>query len=207
MLDVVTLEGNHVRLEPLSLSHVSALVQAATPLRETYTYTEVPATEAGMQRYVETALARQETGTALPFATIDRKSGRVVGSTRFGNIEFWDWPAGSPHQRGAHLPDVVEIGWTWLAPDAQRTAINTEAKLLMLTHAFETWRVHRVWIRTDSRNERSRRAIDRLGAHLDGVIRAAQVAYDGAIRDTATYSIIDSEWPAVKARLRGLLER
>jgi RimJ/RimL family protein N-acetyltransferase len=205
MLGIVTLEGRYVRLEPLLLAHVPGLVAAANRSRETYTFTEVPATETAMRRYVETALARQEAGTALPFTTIDRTIEKIAGSTRFGNIEFWEWPKGSPHQRGEHLPDVVEIGWTWLSAEAQRTGINTEAKLLMLTHAFETWRVHRVWIRTDSRNQRSRRAIERLGAKLDGVIRAAQVAHDGAIRHTATYSIVDAEWPEVKARIAGLL--
>ena len=143
----------------------------------------------------------------MPFATIDRETKRVVGSTRFGNIESWDWSVGSPHQRGAHLPDVVEIGWTWLAPDAQRTGINTEAKLLMLTLAFESWRVHRVSLRTDARNERSRVAIARLGAQFDGVIRVEKVAYDGAVRDTAYYSILDSEWPAAKDKLAARLRR
>jgi RimJ/RimL family protein N-acetyltransferase len=129
-------------------------------------------------------------------------SGRVVGSTRYLNVEFWAWPAGNPLQRGAGLPDVVEIGATWLAPAAQRTPINTEAKLLMLTHAFEVWRVHRVSLMTDARNMRSRTAILRLGAKVDGVIRAARVAVDGVIRDTAAFSIVESEWPSVKAGLR-----
>ena len=183
------------------MNHIPDLVQAANRSRETFALTDVPADEPAMRRYVEAALAGRNSGTSLPFATIDRKAERVVGSTRFGNIEFWDWPVGSPHQRETHLPDVVEIGWTWLAPDTQRTGINTEAKLLMLTHAFESWFVHRVSFRTDARNERSRVAIERLGAQLDGVIRAAQVAYDGAIRDTAVYSILDTEWPVVKNQL------
>ena len=146
-------------------------------------------------------------GNMFPFATIDRATGRVVGSTRFGNIESWNWPVGNPHQRGEHLPDVVEIGWTWLAPDAQRTGINAEAKLLMLTHAFESWMVHRVSFRTDRRNERSRVAVERLGARFDGMVRAAQIAYDGTIRDSAVYSILDSEWPEVKERIEGRLRR
>ncbi|MBM4406518.1 MAG: GNAT family N-acetyltransferase [Chloroflexi bacterium] len=205
VLERVTLQGSHVRLEPLTLQHVPGLVAAATMSRGSYGFTEVPSTQAAMRRYVETALARQEAGTALPFVTINCATGRIVGSTRFGSIEFWDWPPGSAHQRGEDLPDVVEIGWTWLSPEAQRTGINTEAKLLMLTHAFEVWRVHRVWVRTDSRNQRSRTAIERLGARLDGIIRAERMAYDGEIRDTATYSITDAEWPAVKARIAGLL--
>ncbi len=158
-----------------------------------------------MRQYVDSALAGHNLGAILPFAVIQRSTGNAVGSTRFGNIEYWDWPEDSPYQRGEHLPDVVEIGWTWLAPEAQRTGINTESKLLMLTHAFETWMVHRVSFRTDSRNERSRAAIERIGATLDGVVRAASIAYDGAIRDTAYYSIIESEWPAVKGRISALL--
>ncbi len=205
MLEVVTLEGVYVLLDPLSLDHIPDLVQAANQSWETFALTDVPANEPAMRRYVEAALAGRDSGTMLPFATIDRKTKRVVGSTRFGNVEFWNWPVANPHQRGTHLPDVVEIGWTWLAPDAQRTGINTEAKLLMLTLAFESWLVHRVSFRTDARNERSRVAIVRLGAQLDGVIRADKVAYDGAIRDTAVYSILDSEWPAAKNKLAALL--
>ena len=205
MPDLVPLEGRYVLLEPLSLNHIPDLVRAATQSRVTYHLTGVPSDESGMRRYVGTALSGRDSGTCLPFATFDRATGRVVGSTRFGNIEFWDWPVGNPHQRGEHLPDVVEIGWTWLAPDAQRTGINTEAKLLMLTHAFESWLVHRVCLRADRRNERSRAAIERLGAQFDGVVRAVQIAYDGTIRDMAVYSILDTEWPELKTRLAGLL--
>ena len=205
MLDLVTLEGRYVRLEPLTIDHVPALVQAATQSRATYDLTDVPSDEPSMRRYVDTALSLRDAAKALPFTTIARATGNVVGSTRFGNIEFWNWPAGNPHQRGERLPDVVEIGWTWLSPEAQRTGINTEAKLLMLTHAFESWMVHRVSFRTDSRNERSRAAIERLGAQFDGVVRAASIAYDGAIRDSAIYSILDSDWLEVKDRLAGLL--
>ena len=205
MLDLVTLEGRHVLLEPLSLDHIPGLVQAANQSRDTYGFTYVPEDADAMRLYVETALAGQDAGSTLPFATIDRHTERVAGSTRFHHAEFWDWPAGNPHQRGKQLPDVVHIGTTWLAADAQRTGINTEAKLLMLTHAFESWLVHRVRIQADSRNERSRRAIERLGAHLDGVVRADRVALDGAIRDSAVFSILDSEWPAVKNQLAALL--
>jgi len=159
-----------------------------------------------MLRYIEAALRDQEAGRALPFATVAKATGRVVGSTRFGNIEFWAWPLDNPHQRGVDVPDVAEIGWTWLAADAQRTPINTEAKLLMLTHAFETWRVHRVSLMTDARNERSRRAILRVGARFDGVIRAQRMAFDGTIRDTAAFSILESEWPIVKRQLQSRLD-
>jgi RimJ/RimL family protein N-acetyltransferase len=201
----VVLEGRHVRLEPLTLSHVGDLWAAARGPRDTYVFTTVPGDEAATVRYIETALREQEAGRSLPFATIARPSGRVVGSTRFLNIEFWTWPPGNALQRGEDVPDVVEIGATWLAADAQRTAINTEAKLLMLSHAFETWRVHRVSLMTDARNQRSRNAILRVGAQFDGVIRAQRVAVDGMIRDTAAFSILESEWPTVKDKLRARL--
>ncbi len=195
-----------MRLEPLAKAHVPALVAAATSgSRDTYAFTTVPLSDADAERYVDEALQLHAQGRALPFATLDAKSGRVVGSTRYLNVEFWAWPAGNPLQRGEDLPDVVEIGATWLAPDAQRTSLNTEAKLLMLTHAFEVWRVHRVSLMTDARNMRSRNAILRLGARFDGVIRAARVAVDGVIRDTAAFSLVDAEWPAVKAGLRAKL--
>lgn len=154
-----------------------------------------------MRGYIESALADRDAGRAVPFATADGRTDRVIGSTRFGNIEFWPWPAGNPNQRGADLPDAVDIGWTWLAEDVQRSPINTEAKLLMLRHAFERWRVHRVRLMTDARNTHSRQAILRLGAHFDGVLRAAREGADGSIRDSAAYSILDGEWPAVRARL------
>jgi N-acetyltransferase len=207
----VVLDGRHVRLEPLALGHARALVAAGSGPRDTYGFTVVPTDEDSMLRYIEAALRDQDAGRALPFATIAKvagakATGRVVGSTRFGNIEFWPWPAANPHQRGVDVPDVVEIGWTWLAQDAQRTPINSEAKLLMLTHAFEGWRVHRVSLMTDARNERSRRAILRVGAQFDGVIRAQRMAADGTIRDTAAFSILESEWPAVKRQLQSRLD-
>ena len=202
----ITLAGKHVRLEPLTRDHVPGLVAAATSgSRESFAFTRVPATEAEATAYVDEALQLHEGDKALPFATIDAATGRVVGSTRYLNVEFWSWPAGSALQRGEDVPDVVEIGATWLAPAAQRTPINTEAKLLMLTHAFEVWRVHRVSLLTDARNLRSRTAILRLGAKLDGVIRAARVAADGGIRDTAVFSIVESEWRTAKAALQAKL--
>ena len=117
------------------------------------------------------------------------------------------WPPGNANQRGQDVPDAVEIGWTWLAADVQRTPVNTEAKLLMLTHAFERWRVHRVSLLTDARNERSRRAILRLGAHFDGVLRTARPASDGGIRDTAAFSILEKEWPMIKMQLQSRLNQ
>src|SRR6266511_2251868 len=140
----VTLEGRVVRLEPLAPGHLKPLLAAASGPRDTYGFTSVPSNDEEIARWAGTAFADRDAGRAMPFATIQRATGRVVGTTRFGNIEFWPWPPGNPHQRGEDRPDVVEIGWTWLAAEAQRTAVNTEAKLLMLTHAFETWRVHAV---------------------------------------------------------------
>jgi N-acetyltransferase len=204
-LKPVTLEGRYVRLEPLTLAHVSPLAAVAAGPRDTFALTTVPSDEPAMVRYVTAALQAQADGKALAFATVDRATGQVVGSTRFLNVEFWDWPAHSPYRRGADRPDVAEIGATWLAPSVQRTGINTEAKLLMLTHAFETWRVYRVSLLTDARNTRSRAAILRLGARLDGILRANRVSADLAIRDTAAYSILESEWPEVKARLAARL--
>jgi RimJ/RimL family protein N-acetyltransferase len=203
----VVLEGRWVRLEPLTAEQAPALLQAASGPRETYGLTLVPGTPAETAAYIETALREQAGRRSLPFATVDRATGRVVGSTRYLNIEYWTWPEGNAHQRGPERPDVVEIGATWLAASAQRTPINTEAKLLMLTHAFDTWRVHRVSLMTDARNQRSRNAILRLGARFDGVLRAARPASDGAIRDTAAFSILEAEWPAVRAGLEARLRQ
>ena len=203
-LEPITLEGRYVRLEPLTTGHVPHLAAAARGPRDTFRLTTVPADEAEAAAYVAGLLRAHAAGNALPFATVDRETDTVVGATRFLNVEFWSWPTGSPFQRGADVPDVVEIGGTWLAASAQRSGINTEAKLLMLTHAFETWRVHRVSLLTDARNERSRAAILRLGARFDGVLRVNRVASDAGIRDTAAYSIVEAEWPEVKA---GLLSR
>jgi RimJ/RimL family protein N-acetyltransferase len=201
MLASPVLEGLVVRLEPLALEHVAGLTEAAAGPRDTYRFTGVPLGEAATHEWVEQALALRETGAAVPFATIERHSGQVAGATRFFDLQFWAWAPDNPHQRGPDLPDAVEIGHTWLAAWAQRTGINTEAKLLMLTHAFELWRVHRVRLSTDARNARSRAAIERLGMRLDGILRAASAGYDGTIRDSAYYSMLDSEWPAAKATL------
>ena len=207
MLDSPVLQGRLVRPEPLTLAHVQGLVEAATAERETFRYTGVPLDLDSARSYVAKALAEQHDDTSIPFATIDMRSARVAGATRFMRIEYWDWPSGSPYQRGEELPDALEIGATWLAPWAQRTGINTEAKLLMLTYAFEAWHVYRVRFSTDARNARSRAAIERLGARPEGVLRAHHAAYDGEIRDSAFYSILDSEWPAAKAALAVRLRR
>jgi N-acetyltransferase len=203
----VVLEGAHVRLEPLTLAHLDALAALGAGHAEDYRLTSVPVEAAGMQGYLASALAQATAGTALPFATLAVESREVLGSTRFCNAEFWSWPEGHPLRRPPGVPDAVEVGYTWLAPGAQRTAVNTEAKLLMLRHAFEAWEVHRVTLKTDVRNARSRAAIERLGAHLDGVLRAAVPASDGGIRDTAYYSLLRAEWPAACARLMERLAR
>lgn len=201
LLPTPALVGHVVRLEPLRPDHVDALVAAASESRDTYRWTFVPDGREAMAAYVAAALAGGDDDLFTPFATVRLEDDRVVGSTRF-LTERWDWSQSDPSRQRADAPDVVEIGSTWLAASAQRTAVNSEAKLLMLTHAFETWRVHRVCLRTDRRNERSRAAIERLGARLDGILRAERPGRDGTVRDTAHYSIVSDEWPAVRERLR-----
>ena len=200
---MLTLEGQFVRLVPLHPDHATALLAAAQEDRSSYTFTTVPADATQMKTFVALALAEAARGTAVPFATVDAKTGRLIGSTRFMHVDRWHGyfePAPSPSSN----PSAVEIGSTWLAASAQRTAINTEAKLLMLRHAFEVWKVHRVTLKTDARNTKSRAAILRLGATPDGVLRAWQPASEGGPRDTAIYSMLLAEWPAVRARLEQL---
>ncbi|MCX7782290.1 MAG: GNAT family N-acetyltransferase [Meiothermus sp.] len=198
----ITLEGTFVRLEPLTPQHLPVLLALAG--LEEYPATFIPKTEDEMRRYIQAALNDQVRGYVLPFVTVDKRVNQAVGSTRFMEFEYWPWAEDSPHRRPG-LPDAVEIGYTWLAPHAQRTGLNTEAKLLMLAHAFEVFRVRRVTLKTDARNLRSRKAIARLGAHLDGILRAHRPASDGGIRDSALFSILAGEWPTVKARLEGFL--
>lgn len=195
------LVGDLVRLEPMEHHHVDALVAAASEDRSTYQWTIVPDGAAAMAAYVEHAISGRDADLFTPFVTVRRADEQVVGSTRFFN-ERWDWSLLNPALERHDRPDVVEIGATWLAASAQRTAINTEAKLLMLTHAFEALDVHRVCLRTDRRNARSRAAIERLGATFDGVWRADRPGADGTVRDTAQYSILPEEWPAIRRRLR-----
>ena len=208
-LPIVTLAGRYVRLEPLSPAHVEGLLRAARGPRDTFGLTFVPHDETGMRAYVEQALALHAAGEALPFATIDARDAahpRVVGSTRFATIERWTWRVGTPPPRPIGV-DAAEIGWTWLAADAQRTDINTEAKLLMLGLAFDEWKLERVTLKTDARNARSRNAIERIGGKLDGVLRAHMPAYDGQVRDTAFFSILRAEWADVRRGLERRLAR
>ncbi|MFF4416111.1 GNAT family N-acetyltransferase [Streptosporangium sp. NPDC001559] len=211
MPETVTLWGERVCLEPLTVEHVGGLVAAATESRETYDFTRVPQDEASMSAYVRSALDDQLTGWALPFAIRSLSSGRVIGTSRFLDLDYWSWPPSWPPGRtvpsAQGVPSVAEIGSTWLAASAQRTGSNTEAKLLMLGHAFEVWKVLRVTLKTDARNERSKRAIERLGGRFEGVRRAHARAVDGTVRDTAYYSIIAEEWPAVRSSLRERLDR
>jgi RimJ/RimL family protein N-acetyltransferase len=202
----VVLQGKIVRLEPLAISHVDGLADAATGDAELYRWSPVPRDKASTKSYVETALAWRAEGTAVPFAIVDVANGAVIGSTRFFQIEHWAWPPGHPHH-GRGTPDVCEIGYTWLARSAIRTGINTEAKFLMLTHAFEVWQLHRVCFHTDERNERSRAAIERIGARFEGKLRAHRMAADFIPRDSMRYSIIATEWPAVKQRMIKLMNR
>ena len=187
----VVLEGRHVRLEPLREDHLAGLgVVGLDPELWRWIPTPVRTVEE-MAAYIATALREQAQGVSLPFALVGRQTGRPIGSTRYGNID-------RTHHR-------VEIGWTWVAREWQRTAINTEAKYLLLKHAFETLGCIRVELKTDSLNERSRAAILRIGAREEGIFRNHMITASGRIRHTAYFSIVDSEWPSVKARLERML--
>jgi N-acetyltransferase len=208
MTELVTLEGRQVRLEPMSLDHIDDLLAAATEERSTFALTPIPSDRAAMVTYVEKALVARRQGRQVPFITRSLDADRVVGATRFYDLEYWDWSTSVPSQESARRgpgPDTAHIGYTWLVPSVQRSAINTEAKLLMLSHAFETWRVRVVRLQTDARNQRSRRAIERLGCRLDGIIRSDRPGADGAVRDTATFSMLADEWPPAKLKLSGRL--
>jgi RimJ/RimL family protein N-acetyltransferase len=200
------LRGMHIRLEPLEHQHVEGLAAASSGGNSLYQWSPVPRGTNEAVKYVETALAWRDAGTAVPFAIVRVDDGAVIGSTRFWNIERWAWPVGHPsHGRG--VPDACEIGYTWLARTAIRTPANTEAKLLMLTYAFETWQVLRVCFHTDARNSRSRAALERIGGKCEGILRAHRIAADFIPRDSVRYSIIAAEWPDVKLRMTALLER
>lgn len=196
-----TLNGKYVRLEPLQLHHVEALVAAASgDVTELYRWTVVPRSHDAMTTYVNTAINWRQAGTAVPFATVRQTDGVVIGSTRFFDVDRLPWPEGHP-RRALLSPDVCEIGYTWLNPSSIRTAANTEAKLLMLTHAFEVWKVLRVCLHTDERNQRSRNAIERIGAKFEGILRVHRMASDHTARNSARFSILAAEWPEVKQRL------
>ena len=190
-IEPVVLEGRNVRLEPLEEAHHRALCEVGLDpdLWQWIPYRTTTADE--MRAYIRSALDAQAAGTALPFATVERAAGRVVGSTRYMNID-------AANRR-------VEIGSTWIAKPWQRTAINTEAKYLMLRHAFETLGCIRVELKTDALNQQSRNAILRIGAKEEGTLRRHIITWTGRLRDTVYFSILDSEWPGVKADLEARL--
>ncbi len=187
-VEPVILEGQEVRLEPLSLGHLEDL--CAIGLAPDLCWKLIPTrvqNAADMRAYIELAVREQAAGLSLPFTTIAKSTGRAIGGTRFMNIE-------RQHLR-------AEIGCTWIGAEWQRTRVNTEAKYLMLRHAFETWKCHRVELKTDSLNQRSRNAILRIGAKEEGTLRNHMVVQGGRVRHTVYFSIIDSEWPGVKSSL------
>ena len=191
MLSPITLAGIHVRLEPLSRQHLPGLLEIGLdPSLWALTVSKVRSAQ-DLERYVTRALEEQASGTALPFATVWGATGRVIGSTRFGNIAL-------EHRR-------LEIGWTWLTPAFQRTPANTEAKLLMLSHAFDTLGMRRVEFKTSALNQRSRAALLRIGAVEEGTLRQHTMNEDGTIRDTVYFSILSTEWPEVRGQLQGRL--
>ena len=203
--ETLALAGTHIRLEPLAHRHIDALAAAATD-PALYQWSPVPQNKSQAATYIDTALALHDAGTAVPYAIVNLNNSAVIGSTRFWNIERWSWPPG--HARhGRRHPDACEIGYTWFTPSAIRTAANTEAKFLMLTHAFEAWEVFRVCFHTDARNARSRAALERIGAKFEGILRSHRMAADFIPRDSVRYSIIQAEWPEVKERLIRLLAR
>jgi RimJ/RimL family protein N-acetyltransferase len=190
-MDEITLEGDVVRLEPLTMAHAASVrAVGLDPELWRVTTTRLASNE-DVTEYITSALRERTSGTALPFATILRDNETLVGSTRFGNYD-------RTHRR-------VEIGWTWVARPWQRTAVNTEAKYLMLRYAFETLGCIRVELKTDRLNERSQRAMERIGAVREGVLRSHMIVGDGRVRDTVYYSVIAPEWPEVKRLLEARL--
>ena len=192
-VEPIVLEGTYVRLEPLSINHVAGLTDVGLEAEIWRWMPEFPQTPGEMRALVEAAVADSANGSQLPFATIERESTRPVGSTRYLNIE----PA---HRR-------LEIGWTWISPRWQRSAINTEAKLLMMRHAFDTLGALRVEFKTDSLNERSRAALTGIGAVEEGTMRNHMVTYGGRRRHSTYFSVIEEEWPRVRQHLEARLAR
>jgi RimJ/RimL family protein N-acetyltransferase len=203
---MLSLEGKFVRLLPLEPADAERLLAAATEDRSSYRFTIVPHDLDSMKLFIGAAIAERDRGASVPFATFDARTGKAVGSTRYMTIDRWGHPDEPAPSKDA-APSALEIGATWLSGSAQRSAINTEAKLLMLRYAFEIWKVERVTLKTDARNQRSRDAIARLGARLDGVLRAWQRAAEGGPRDTAVFSILRGEWSGIRAGLEERLKR
>jgi len=190
-LSEVVLQGELVRLEPLTFDHAPAMLEAASTDRSTFGLTSVPAaTSEAVEQYISTAREQHERSEGLAFATIRRSDDRVVGSTRFMSAEYWKPIEAQPRS----TPIAIEVGYTWLISEAQRTGINAEAKVLMFNYAFDVLRVERITLKTDARNERSRRNIERAGATFDGILRRHMPASDGGYRDSAMYSLLREEW-------------
>lgn len=200
------LQGKYIRLEPLELRHTSGLAAASAGDPDLYKWSPVPQSEGAVIKYIETALSWKGAGTALPFAIVDVNTGAVLGSTRFFDLERWAWPVDHA-LHGRTTPDAGEIGYTWLTHSAIRTPVNTEAKFLMLTHAFETWKMLRVCLHTDVRNQRSRAAIERIGGKFEGILRSHRMSADFIPRNSARYSILAEEWPEVKQKLLERMQR
>lgn len=192
-IEPLILEGETVRLEPLRMEHLPDLCEVGLDESIWLWTANVIENENDMRRYVETALEESNRKVSLPFVTIEKSANKIVGSTRFGNIDV-------ENRR-------VEIGWTWINPRWQRTSINTEAKILMLAHAFETWNCIRVELKTDFLNSKSRNAVRRLGAIEEGILRRHAITETGRIRDTVYYSVLDSEWHGVKANLKSKIKK
>ncbi len=204
-LETGVLHGRHVRLEPLGHRHRAGLLAATERPGEPdlYRWSPVPQEADQVREYVEQAIALRDRRAAVPFAVIRLADEAVIGSTRFHQLDFWPWPG----RDGPQAPDVVEIGWTWLSRDAIRTGANTDAKRLMLTHAFESWQVRSVCLHTDARNQRSRAAIERIGARFDAILPAHRLGTDMKPRDSARYSVTAGQWPTVKDHLASLSQR
>lgn len=193
IVEPVTLTGKFVQLEPMLAAHAPMLADVGLD-EELWRWIPDPVhTREEMLAYVKAALDQQARGVSLPFTIMERASGKIIGSTRYANIEH-------AHRR-------VEIGWTWVAIRWQRTAVNTECKYLLLRHAFETLGCIRVELKTDSLNDKSRKAIARIGGREEGIFRNHMITSTGRIRDSVYFSVIDSEWPQVKARLEEKLKR
>jgi N-acetyltransferase len=202
----IVLKGKYVWLEPMDYSHADGLVVASAEDSNLYKWSPVPQGKEEVLKYIQTAVEWREAGKAEPFVIIRVSDGVVIGSTRLWNLEKWLWKPGSPRYHW-NFPDTCEIGYTWLSSSAVRTPVNTEAKFLLLQMAFEKWQSFSVYLCTDVRNTRSRNAIERIGARFEGILRAHRLAADGIPRDSARYSILAAEWPAIKIHLQQLLER
>ena len=197
--------GDGVRLVPMTREHAGPLTAAACRDRSTFGLAPVPRDAAEMERYVERALAERAGLRSFPFVV--ERGGEVLGSYRLMSLEWWTWPEGPIHVAGEPRvppeapPDVAEIGHAWIVPEAQHTLVNASVAYLLMEHAFEVWRVHRLVLKTDARNERSRGAIGKVGGRFEGILRAHTPAADGVVRDVALFSVLPAEWPEVKHAL------